>query len=85
MTEVKVPLTSMVLGGMADVPALAGPVRRIKIKPGTANGTRIRVREQGLPGRKTKGDLYVVLKAQLPERLSPRQKELFKELKESGL
>ena len=85
VTEVKVPLTSMVLGGMADVPALAGPVRRIKIKPGTANGTRIRVREQGLPGRKTKGDLYVVLKAQLPERLSPRQKELFKELKESGL
>jgi curved DNA-binding protein len=78
----RVPLTTMVLGGEVEVPTLAGP-RLLRIPPETADGRRIRLSGQGMPRLNRpgeRGDLYVEVHALLPRNLSRRQRELFEEL-----
>jgi curved DNA-binding protein len=83
---VTVPLTTAVLGGEAEVPTLEGPVG-IKIPPGSRAGRTFRLRGHGLPKLEAsgeKGDLLAVLAVALPQELSPRERELFEELKTLG-
>jgi curved DNA-binding protein len=85
-TTVRVPLTVAVLGGEVQVTTLEGPVG-IKIPPGTPAGQVFRLRGHGLPrlGEKgARGDLLASLAVDLPRSLTPRQKELFEELRRSG-
>jgi len=85
-TSVRVPLTDAVLGGEAQVTTLEGPVG-IKIPPGTPAGQVFRLRGHGLPrlgGGGARGDLLATLAVDLPRSLTPRQKELFEELRRSG-
>lgn len=82
---VEVPVTTLVLGGSAEVPVLDGGQRALKIAPGTPNGARMRIRGFGLPGRNgSRGDLYVELGALLPRELSAEQRALFEELQKMG-
>ena len=85
-TSVSVPLTTAVLGGEAEVPTLEGPIG-IKIPPGSRAGRTFRLRGHGLPKLEAsgeKGDLLAVLAVALPQELSPRERELFEELKTLG-
>jgi curved DNA-binding protein len=86
-TVVQVPLTTAVLGGEVDVPTLDGTVG-IKIPERTPAGRVFRLRGKGLPRREktdSRGDILASLAVELPSQLSPRQKELFEELRGSGL
>ena len=86
-TVVRVPLTTAVLGGEADVPTLEGTVV-IKIPPQTPVGRTFRLKGKGLPrlGKKDeRGDVLANLAVELPSELSERQKELFEELRGSGV
>jgi curved DNA-binding protein len=85
-TTVRVPLTSAVLGGEAQVRTLEGPVG-IKIPAGTPTGQVFRLRGHGLPklgSRGERGDLLATLAVELPRTLTARQRELFEELRTSG-
>jgi curved DNA-binding protein len=85
-TTVRVPLTSAVLGGEAQVRTLDGPVG-IKIPPGTPAGQTFRLRGHGMPklgARGERGDLMATLQVELPRTLTGRQRELFEELRRSG-
>jgi curved DNA-binding protein len=85
-TTVRVPLSAAVLGGEAQVPTPEGPVG-IKVPAGTPAGQVFRLRGHGLPrlGRSgVRGDLLATLVVDLPRTLTPRQKELFEELRRSG-
>jgi curved DNA-binding protein len=85
-TTVRVPLTSAVLGGEAQVRTLEGPVG-IKIPPGTPAGQTFRLRGHGLPKLGSpgeRGDLMATLQVELPRTLTARQRELFEELQRSG-
>jgi curved DNA-binding protein len=85
-TTIRVPLSAAVLGGEAQVATLEGAVG-IKIPPGTPLGQVFRLRGHGLPrlGEKgVRGDLLATLAVDLPRSLTPRQKELFEELRRSG-
>ena len=85
-TAIRVPLTAAVLGGEAQVTTLEGSVG-IKIPPGTPAGQVFRLRGHGLPRlgeAGTRGDLLATLAVDLPRSLTPRQKELFEELRDSG-
>ncbi|QJA06895.1 J domain-containing protein [Thermosulfurimonas marina] len=85
-TTVKVPLTTLLLGGEHEVETLEGKRIKVKIPPATAPGARLRLRGLGLPsGNGTRGDLYLRLEALLPKKLTSKQKELLKALKEAGL
>jgi len=82
---VTVPLTTAVLGGEAQVPTLEGPVG-IKIPAGSPNGRTFRLRGHGLPRLDApgRGDLLAVLNVEIPRNLTPREQELFEELKRLG-
>lgn len=82
-TEAEVDLYTAVLGGEITINTLDGGQVKVKIKPGTQPGTKLRLKGKGFPVYKKKGkfgDLYVTVKVRIPENLSPREKELFTEL-----
>ena len=69
------------------MPTLDGSLS-VKVPPGTAVGQTFRLRGQGLPelGKaQERGDVLATLAVEIPKKLSARQKELFEELKASGL
>lgn len=72
-----------VLGRQMAVPTLSGTIK-LRIPPGTNSGKQLRVRGQGLPQSAggERGDLYVVVKIQVPTTLSEREKELWEKLAE---
>jgi curved DNA-binding protein len=68
------------------VQTLGGKVM-LTIKPDTQNGKLFRLRGKGMPKLKQKGehgDLYVKVDVRLPTNLTPRQRELLKEMREAG-
>jgi curved DNA-binding protein len=82
-TTVEVDLYSALLGGKVDVPTLDGSVS-LTIPAETANGTRFRLRSQGMPrlGKSNeRGNLYVTVSVSLPTDLSAEERELFKQLR----
>lgn len=82
--EVAVSLTVAVLGGEVEVPTLRGKVA-LRIPPESQNGQVFRLAGQGMPhlGHATKGDLYAIVKVVLPAKLTPKQRELFRQLEQS--
>ncbi len=85
-TEVEVPVTTAVLGGEATVQTIGRRVA-MKVPPLTQNGRTIRLAGLGMPKLNSdqKGDLYVRVKARLPEALDENERKLFEELKELGV
>ena len=82
--DVPVPLYRALLGGEQTVETLGGPVK-IKLKPETANGSRLRLRGKGFPVYRQEGqfgDLYLRLNVQLPTQLSEQERELLQQLAE---
>ncbi len=80
--DVPVPIYKALLGGEQTVETLSGPVK-IKLKPETANGTRLRLRGKGFPVYKKAGqfgDLYLRLTLTLPQHLTDQEKELIQQL-----
>ena len=69
-----------VLGTNISVPTLNGRVN-IRIPPGTQNGQKLRVRGRGLPQRHGEnGDLIVVARIAVPERVSDGERKLWEQL-----
>jgi len=83
--ELPVSLYEMLLGGQVSVPTLSGRAT-LKVPAGTQNGTRMRLKGQGLPaaGREKAGDLYVALKAVLPARLGDEAVSLVERLAQAA-
>ncbi len=81
----KVPLTTAILGGEAQVETLEGP-KAIRVPAGTPNGRVFRLRGHGLPQgpRGARGDLLATLSVDLPAHLGPRERELFEALRGLG-
>ena len=80
--DVLVPLYKALLGGEQTVEALSGPVK-IKLKPETPNGTRLRLRGKGFPVYKQAGefgDLYLRLALVLPQHLTEKEIDLIQQL-----
>ena len=78
----EIDMYTAILGGEKTMETLTGPVK-LKIAPGTQNGTKVRLKGKGFPVYKQEGqhgDLYITYKVQIPTQLSEREKELFTEL-----
>ena len=82
----EVRFSQAVLGGAIDVPTMEG-TKRIRIPAGIQSGTKVRLKGLGFPqmGHKGRGDMYVKIHVEVPEKLTARQKELIEELAEEGL
>jgi curved DNA-binding protein len=58
---------------------------KIKVKPETQNGTKVKLKGKGLPVYKKEGqfgDLYITYEILIPTNLTEKQKKLFEELRE---
>jgi len=82
--DYKIPFTIAALGGISEVPTIDKPVK-LRIRPGTQSGTLVRLRGKGVPylrGR-SRGDQYIRLIVEIPQKLSPKQKRLLEEFENS--
>ncbi|ASU35632.1 DnaJ C-terminal domain-containing protein [Mucilaginibacter xinganensis] len=80
----KLDIYTAVLGGEITVDTLDSKVK-IKVKPETQNGTKVKLKGKGMPVYKKEGqfgDLYVTYEIQVPANLTEKQRKLFEELKE---
>src|ERR1043166_5795528 len=76
---VEVDLYAAVLGGDVIVDTLDGKVK-VKVTPGTQNGSKIKLKGKGFPVYKKEGefgDLVVTFHVKIPSNLTAKQKELF--------
>ena len=83
--NVSLDLYTAVLGGDITIDTLNGKVK-LKVKPETQNGTKVKLKGKGFPVYKDEsrsGDFYITYEVKIPTNLNERQKELFAEL--SGL
>jgi curved DNA-binding protein len=74
-----------VLGGEITIDTLDGKVK-LKVKPETQNGTKVKLKEKGFPVYKNEGhygDLLITYSIRIPTNLSEKQKKLFTQLSES--
>lgn len=84
--DAPLPLYTAVLGGEQVIDTLGGKVK-LKVKPETQNGTKVRLKGKGFPVYKQEGqagDLIVAWRVEIPTRLTEKQKELFRELQQIG-
>ena len=84
-TTAEIDLYTAVLGGEVMVNTLDGKVK-LKVNPGTQNGTKVRLKGKGFPIYKREGehgDLFVTYQVKIPTHLSEKQRNLFKQLAES--
>lgn len=80
-------LTTAVLGGEVTVATFNGKVK-LKVKPGTQSGTKVKLKGKGFPKYKKEnqyGDLFITYIVKIPTNLNTKQKELFQELQKTGL
>jgi curved DNA-binding protein len=58
-----------------------GGEAKVRVRPGTSSGKRLRLKGRGLPNsRGTPGDLFAEVRIMVPSSLTDKERELFKEL-----
>jgi curved DNA-binding protein len=84
-THVDIDLYTAILGGEITIDTLSGKVK-LKVKPETQNGSKVKLKGKGFPVYKNDGqfgDLYITYTVKIPTHLTERQKSLFTELSKS--
>ena len=83
-TDVNIDLYTAVLGGEVTIRTLDGQVK-LKVRPGTQNDAKVRLKGKGFPVYKqegTFGDLIVTYHVSIPTNLTEKQKDLFRQLQQ---
>jgi curved DNA-binding protein len=81
-STVDLDLYTAILGGEITVDTFDGKVK-LKVLPGTQNGTKVKLKGKGFPVYKKEGvfgDLYITYQIVVPSKLTEKEKELFEEL-----
>lgn len=82
--QVEIDLYTALLGGEVLVQLAGGSKIKLKVKPETQNGTKVRLRGKGsMRSDGTYGDLIITYQVKLPSGLSERQKQLLREMQMS--
>jgi len=84
-TTADLDLYTAVLGGEITIDTLNGKVK-LKVKPETQNGAKIKLKGKGFPVYKNEGqfgDLFLTYSIKIPTNLTEKQRKLFTELSKS--
>lgn len=83
-TNHKIPFTLATLGGTTNIQTLDGKLK-LKIRPGTQSGAMIRLRGEGVQhlGHRARGDHYIRIIIEVPEKLNKYQKKVLQEFQSS--
>ena len=84
--RVPIAMTTASLGGEFEVPTIDGGRTRVKIPEGTQSSKRFRLPSKGMPvlRSKARGDMYVQVTVETPQKLTKRQKDLLKEFEKES-
>jgi molecular chaperone DnaJ len=84
--RVPVSMVTATLGGEFDVPTVDGGRSKVKVPEGTQTGKRFRLSGKGMPVLRSRdrGDMYVQVAVETPQKLTKRQKELLKEFEKES-
>ncbi len=79
-TEVEIEFPEAVFGTTRKIETLNGQ-KSVKIPPGTQAGTRLRLKNEGMPvlNGSGRGHLFIRIQMHTPKKISQREKELLKE------
>ncbi|MBL8964415.1 MAG: molecular chaperone DnaJ, partial [Phycisphaerae bacterium] len=82
--EMPVTFTQASLGAKVDVPTLDGKAE-LTITRGTQHGHVFKVQDKGLPNLRSgrRGDLHVVVRLEIPKKMTSRQEKLLREFAET--
>ena len=80
LCEMPITFAQAALGATIEVPTLDGKVR-YNVPEGTQTGTTFRLRGKGIPyvGSKTRGDQFVTVVVETPQKLTQKQKDLLRQ------
>jgi DnaJ-class molecular chaperone len=79
--DVPISIDEAVFGATVEVPTLDGKAK-LKVPPGTGGGRKLRLRGAGLESTKgAKGDLYAVLRIDVPAKLTDEQRAALESLR----
>ena len=83
--RVNIDLYTALLGGEVIIQLGNGQKIKLKVKPETQNGTKVRLRGKGYDrGDGTMGDLIITYNVTLPTNLTERQKDLLQQMRNAG-
>ncbi len=80
--ELPLSIAQAALGTRIKIPTIEGE-EEIEVRPGTQPGTEIRLRGRGVPHIRrpgSRGDLHVMVRVNVPTKLSKKQRQLLEEL-----
>lgn len=83
--KVNIDLYTALLGGEVIIQLRDGSKIKLKVRPETQNGTKVRLRGKGYDrGDGTYGDLIITYNVKLPTNLNDKQKQLLNEMRYAG-
>ncbi len=84
LTDKNISIPMAVLGGETEVPTVDATLT-LRVPPGTASGTLLRLRGSGMPRLRGsgRGDLLVRIRVDIPSKLSKEQRQMFAQLAKS--
>ena len=82
LLEMPVNVAQAALGATVDIPTLDGGQETLEIPAGTQTGVQFRKRGLGVPHlqRNGRGDMLINVRVDVPTKLTPDQRELFRQL-----
>ncbi len=85
LCEVVVGMADATLGTTIQVPTIEGKSAEIEIPSGTQPGTVLKLKGKGMPalGGASRGNQMITIRVAVPTKLTDRQKDLLKELKQT--
>ena len=83
--EVEISLTQAILGDKIQLKTSNNDTITLDVPPGTPDGASFRFRGKGNQSKRGRGDLIITVRVTLPHRLTREQRELFEQLKRTGL
>ena len=84
--RVPISITTAALGGQFEVPTVDGGKTKVKVPEGTQSGNQFRLKGKGMPVLRSaqKGDMYIQVAVETPQKLSRRQRELLEEFERAS-
>lgn len=84
--RVPIPMTTAALGGSVEVPTVDGKRVRVTIPEGTTTGHQFRLKEKGMTilRSRARGDMFVQVAVETPQKLTRKQKDLLREFDKAG-
>lgn len=83
--KINIDLYTALLGGEVIIQLSNGSKIKLKVRPETQNGTKVRLRGKGYDrGDGSYGDLIITYNVTLPTNLTERQKQLLNEMRNAG-